>query len=192
MARGKLIIVIGPMGSGKGSLIRHAIEHFPDLGILPSYTSRPKRPDHVEGSHYRFISLDEFKGMIERDEFLEWAMFSGNYYGTRKQDLEDCLAKGKVVIKEMEVQGVRQVLKILPKEDVVTIFIHAGSWEELRDRAIKRDHMSDEELARRKERYDDEITFMKEADVVIENPTGKREEADRAFEAVIEEAISHT
>ncbi|HEY4489463.1 MAG TPA: guanylate kinase [Candidatus Paceibacterota bacterium] len=192
MARGKLIIVIGPMGSGKGSLIRHASEHFPDLGILPSYTSRPKRPDHVEGSHYRFISLDEFKAMIERDEFLERATFSDNYYGTRKQDLEDCLTKGKVVIKEMEVQGVRQVKQLLPKEDLITIFINAGPWEELKDRAIKRDHMSEEELARRKERYDDEVTFMPEADLIIENRTGEREKADQAFEAVISEAISNT
>lgn len=192
MARGKLIIVIGPTGSGKGTLIRNAREHFPELGMLNSYTTRPRRPDHVENEYYRFISADEFKSMVERGEFLEWAEFSGNYYGTRKQDLEDSLAQGKVVIKEMEVQGVRQVKELISKDDLITVFIHAGSWEELAERAVKRDHMDEEELARRKARFEDEITYMPEADFVIENRAGKLEEADRAFEAVIRDAISHT
>lgn len=185
MARGKLIIVFGPMGSGKGSLIRHATEQFPELSVLPSYTSRARRPDHVEGSHYRFVSAEEFKAMIDRGEFLEWAEFSQNYYGTRKADVEELLAGGKVVIKEMEVQGIRQVKEILPKEDLVTVFIDAGSWEELAERAVKRDHMSEEELERRKERYEDELTFAPEADVVIHNGRGQREEADRAFEDLV-------
>lgn len=180
------------MGSGKGSLIRHANEHFPELAILPSYTSRPIRAEKVEGSHYRFVSADEFKGMIDRDEFLEWAIFSENYYGTRKQDVEECLSKGKVVIKEMEVQGVRQVQKLLPKEDLITIYIDAGPWEELIGRATRRHHMSEEELVRRKERFDDEVTFLPKADVVIKNPAGKREEADQAFEKIIAQAISST
>lgn len=190
MARGKLLLVIGPTGSGKSTLMRHAREHFPELGVLNSYTTRQRRPDHVENDHYRFVSVDEFKAMREGGEFLEWAEFSGNYYGTRKADVEGFIADGKVVIKEMEVQGVRQVKDLLPKEDVLTIFIHAGPWEELMDRAIKRDHMDEEELARRKARYDDEVTFMPEADVIIENRAGQREEADQAFEAVIQNAVT--
>ena len=185
MARGKLILVIGPMGSGKSTLLRHACERFPELHILNSYTTRPRRPDHVENGHYRFITVEDFKDRIDRGEFLEWAEFSGNYYGTLKSDVEDGIRGGKVIIKEMEVQGVRQTRELLDRDDLLTIFIDAGGWEELRDRALKRDHMDEEELARRKARFEDEITFMPEVDVVIRNGAGEREDADRAFEEVI-------
>ena len=192
MARGKLLLVIGPTGSGKSTLMRHAIERFPELGVLNSYTTRARRPDHVENDHYRFVSVDEFKAMIEKGEFLEWAEFSGNYYGTRKEDVEACIADGTVVIKEMEVQGVRQTKELLPEDDVLTIFIDAGPWEVLMDRAVKRDHMDEQELARRKARYDDEVTFMPEADVIIDNGSGMREAADRAFESVIARVLAGT
>jgi guanylate kinase len=170
--------------------MRHATEHFPELGVLNSYTTRPRRPDHVENDHYRFVSVDEFKSMIDRGEFLEWAEFSGNYYGTRKQDVEECVANGKVIIKEMEVQGVRQLKGLLPKDDLITVFIDAGPWDGLVERALKRDHLSEEEIARRKARFDDEITFMPEADVIVHNGAGQREEADQAFEEVVAKAIA--
>lgn len=185
MARGKLLLVIGPTGSGKSTLMRHAIERFPSLGVLNSYTTRPRRSDHIENGHYRFVTDEEFQEMIARGEFLEWVKFSGNFYGTRKADVEECVTKGKVVIKEMEVQGVRQTKQLLPKEDVLTIFINSGPWEELMERAVKRDHMDEEELARRKTRFDDEVTFMSEADVIIENGFGQREAADQAFEVLV-------
>lgn len=190
MARGKLILVIGPMGSGKSTLLRHAVEQHPELGVLNSYTTRARRPDHVENDHYRFVTKEEFQGMIDRGELLEWAEFSGNFYGTRTQDLEDQLALGKVIIKEMEVQGVRQVKRLLASEDLITIFIDAGSWEELVGRAMKRDPLSEDELLRRKQRFDDEVTFIPEADFVIQNGAGKLEEADRAFDQVITDAIA--
>jgi guanylate kinase len=192
MARGKLILVIGPMGSGKSTLLRHAVEHYPELGVLNSYTTRARRPDHVENDHYRFVSKEEFQGMIDRGDLLEWAEFSSNFYGTRKQDLEEELSQGKVVIKEMEVQGVRQVKGLLDPEDVLTIFIDAGSWEELVERAMKRDPLSDDELERRKKRFEDEVTFIPEADVVIKNGPGKLEEADKAFEQVIADTLEAT
>lgn len=189
MARGKLILVSGPMGSGKGTLIRNATEHFPGLGILNSYTTRDRRPDHVESEHYRFVSKEEFQQMVDRGEFLEWAEFSGNYYGTRKADLDEALSHGEVIIKEMDVQGVRQMRGLLSPDDMVSIFIDAGSWEELVERAMKRDPLTSEELDKRKQRYDDEMTYLPEADVVIRNVTGRLEEADSAFEKIIADAI---
>lgn len=185
MTRGKLILLMGPTGSGKGTLIRNATARFPELSILQSYTSRPRRPDHVENTHYVFITPEAFKERIERGEFLEWAEFSGNYYGTLKSDVEEALRQGKIVIKEMEVQGIRQVKDLLPREDYLTVFIDAGTWEDMAARAMRRDPLSETELARRKARYEDEVTFMPEADVIVSNLEGKRAEADREFEAVI-------
>jgi guanylate kinase len=190
MQRGKLILVIGPTGSGKGTLIRHTTEKFPQLTFLDSYTTRQPRPSHVESSRYQFISVDEFKGMVSRNEFLEWAEFGGNFYGTLKSDVEQGLAEGKVFIKEMDLQGVHQVQKLLSKEDMHIVFIDGGSWEALEARAIKRAPMSAEELALRKARYEIEMASIGEADTVIRNHEGQRAEADAAFEAAIADVLA--
>ena len=190
MQRGKLILVIGPTGSGKGTLIRHATEQFTGLTFLDSYTTRQPRPDVVESVRYRFISVEEFRVRIERGDFLEWAEFSGNFYGTLKKDVEEGLTNGKIFIKEMDLQGVHQTKRILPREDVVTIFINGGSWEELAARARRRAPMSEEELALRRARYEIEMASMSEADTVISNGVGERDQADAAFEKVIAEVLA--
>lgn len=177
------------MGSGKSMLMKHAIAAYPDLVLPYSYTTRPRRPDAVENDHYRFVSVQEFEQMIADGAFLEWARFGDNYYGTLKAEVEGALASGKVLLKEMEVQGVRQTRELLPKGQFVSVFVDAGPWEVLKERALKRAPMSDEELAKRKQRYDDERTFIDEADVVITNYEGKQEEAKAAFSALIEETL---
>lgn len=190
MQRGRLILVIGPTGSGKGTLIRLATEKFPGLTFLDSYTTRPPRPSSVESRKYRFISVDEFKDRVARGDFLEWAEFSGNFYGTLRKDVEEGLAAGKVFIKEMDLQGVHQVQRALPREDILTVFIDGGSWDELAARARKRAPMADEELALRKARYEIEMASTNEADVVISNREGERDQADAAFEKVIADALA--
>lgn len=190
MAHGTLILVIGPTGSGKSMLMRHAIEAHPELELPYSYTTRAKREGIVENDHYRFVSREEFEARIERGEFLEWAEYGGNYYGTLKGEVLDALASGKVLLKEMEVQGARQVRAVLPPEQLVTVFIDAGSWEELERRVRARAPMTEEELAKRKHRHEDEMTFKPEADIVVENHPGKAEEAKAAFSAVVERALS--
>lgn len=190
--RGKLILVIGSTGSGKGTLIKHAMERFPEIFMPASYTSRPRRADAVESAHYTFVSTEEFKHLIAEGKFLEWAEFSGHYYGTLKEEVERGLSEGKVMFKEMEVQGVRQVQKLLPPSEFVTVFIEAGSWEELERRALLRGPMDEATLRRRRARYDDELTFIPEANVVIENHHGKQQEAMDAFDAVIAKALKET
>jgi guanylate kinase len=188
MGRGKLILIIGSTGSGKGTLMRHALARFPDIASPQSYTTRPRRADAVENTHYTFISEEEFKEKIAEGAFLEWAQFSGHYYGTLRAEIEQGLAEGRVMFKEMEVQGVRQTKQLLPKSELVTAFIEAGSWEELKARALARGPLSDTELELRRKRYEDELTFMPEADVIIHNHEGKYREAEDAFEAIIAEA----
>lgn len=191
--RGKLILVIGPMGSGKSTLMHHAIEKFPEVTTPYSYTTRPRRPDPVENEHYKFVSVEEFEQMIEEGKMLEWAKFSQNYYGTLKAEVEEGLAGGKVMFKEMEVQGVRQVKAALDPEDLVTVFIDAGSWENLVERALARSHMSEEELERRRLHHEDELTFMPDASVVIHNRTlDEKDAAKLAFEEIIRNALNDT
>ncbi|HYE23524.1 MAG TPA: guanylate kinase [Candidatus Paceibacterota bacterium] len=188
--RGKLILVIGPMGSGKSTLMRHAIERFPELRTPYSYTTRPRRPDPVENEHYQFVSREEFEEKIRNNEFLEWAKFSDNYYGTLKEYVLEGIEEGKVMFKEMEVQGVRQVKAAMDPADLVTVFIDAGSWETLVERALGRSPMSEEELARRKAHFEEELTFMPDADVVIHNRSvEEKESAKEAFEQVIKDAL---
>ncbi|HYF28939.1 MAG TPA: guanylate kinase [Candidatus Paceibacterota bacterium] len=189
MQKGKFIILMGAMGSGKSMLVKHAIAKYPQLVIPYSYTTRPRRPDAVENDHYRFLSVEEFEEMIEKGAFLEWARFGDNYYGTLKSEVEQELAAGLVVLKEMEVQGVRQVRDLLPKHQLVTVFVDAGAWDELTERAKNRAPISDEELAKRRQRYEDEVTFIPEADQVITNRAGMQEEAKAAFEKIIEAAL---
>ncbi len=172
--------------------MRHAMAQFPEIKTPQSYTSRPRRSDAVENTHYTFITTEEFKEKIEKGEFLEWAEFSGNYYGTLKQDIEDGLTSGQLMLKEMEVQGVRQVKQLLAKDDLLVAFVDAGSWEELSKRAMAREPMDEATLEKRRLRYEDELTFMPEADVVIKNLPGKQEDAAAAFESVIAKAMEET
>lgn len=189
MACGKFIIVIGPTGSGKSTLMKHVIGTHAELVHPYSYTTRARRPDAVENDHYRFVSVEEFKKDIEAGAFLEWAEYGGNYYGTKKDEVLTALSEGKILLKEMEVQGARQVRQVLSKEDFVSVFIDAGSWDELRERVLSRAPMSDDELSRRHSRFDDEVTFKDEADVVIENRAGEGEAAKAQFAKVIEDAL---
>lgn len=190
MRSGKFILVIGPTGSGKGTLLRHAMERMPGLTVPSSYTTRtPREGGNVEGKHYRFISVEEFEAYKKEDAFLEWAEFGGNYYGTRREEVLTALAEGKVLVKEMEVQGARQVKAILPHDRLMTIFVDAGSWQELERRVRERAPITDEELQKRRLRYEDEITFKAEADCIVANPPGEKEAAQKEFERVLRAAL---
>ena len=186
MKQGKFILVIGPTGSGKSMLMKHAMTLLPELVIPYSYTTRPRRENIVENAHYKFISVEEFKGLIDTGAFLEWAQYSGNLYGTLRSEVEEQLASGRTLLKEVEVQGARQIRKLLPKEQLLTVFISAGPWEGLEARIRARAPITDEEIALRKQRYEDEITFMGEADACIENIEGHKEVANDAFITLIQ------
>lgn len=190
--RGKLILIVGPTGSGKGTLMKHALARFPEVLSPHSYTTRNRRSDAIENAHYEFITVEEFTQKIEQGAFLEWAEFSGNFYGTLRAEVEQGLEDGRVMFKEMEVQGVRQARALLPKSELITLFIEVGSWEELKRRAQTREPMSEEVLEKRRLHYDDEVRFMPEADVIVPNFAGKYEEAEAIFEGVIEQALKDT
>lgn len=188
---GTFILVIGPTGSGKSTLMKHVIEQFPELVLPYSYTTRTKRSDHVEGKHYTFITVEEFKQKIDAGEFLEWAEYGGNYYGTLRSEVEKELSEGKVLLKEVEVQGARQIRSLLPKKELMTVFVSSGDWPDLEARVRARAPITEEELTLRKQRYEDEITFKDEADQVILNTEGRKEAAKEDFKNLIQSVIQH-
>jgi guanylate kinase len=187
---GKLVLVVGAAGSGKGVLIQRAKELHPEIVFAVSSTTRAMRPTEHEGQPYRFLSKEEFETHIEAGEFLEWATIDGGkLYGTPKAEVIPALTAGKLVLKEMDIQGIEQVRKILPKENLVTIYIDAGSWESLARRVQGRAPISDEELESRRKRYEYERVFKDEADYVVENFDGKFKDADAAFEVTLQNLL---
>jgi guanylate kinase len=184
-SRGKLIIVFGPTGSGKSVLVNFLREKHPELNFPLSYTTRAKRPGS-ENSSYRFVSVEEFNTMKDQGAFLEWAQFGDNFYGTLKEEILTDLSEGKVLFKEMELQGVIQTQKLIPTKELVVIYIDAGAWEGLSERVRARAPISEDELAKRKQRYEEEIAFKDAANFVIQNPDGQIESAKKEFERVVE------
>jgi len=187
---GHLILLMAPSGSGKKKMLE-SIEHLTDhIYFAKTYTSRAPRTGTEENPKYHFVSRDEFETLIETDALIEWAEFSGNYYGTPKAEFTEPLVKGRVVMKEMELQGVQQIRQLISPEQCTVIYVDAGSWEDLKGRILARAPMDAEHLAMRKERYDEESKFMPEADVVIENHNGKLEAAQEHFSRVVEDIVN--
>jgi len=185
--KGKLILLIGPSGSGKGTLINHIRPLFSELVYPKSCTTRAMRPEEKTGEHYYFLTVKDFQERVARGDFLEYAEYGGNYYGTLASEVLPLLEKGKVALKELEVQGARQIREKIAKDELVIVFVNAGTWEEMEARIRARSAMPEAELLKRKERYEDEMSFManNQADFIITNPMGKVEEAKAQFEGVI-------
>jgi guanylate kinase len=184
---GHVAIVMAPTGGGKGTLIRHALTIFPDIHVTVSCTTREMRPGETQGKEYHFISSEEFDAKIKNDEFLEWAHFGLNRYGTLKSEILPYLEAGLLVIAEIEVQGVEQLHKLLPNENITTIYIEAGEWETLKARVQSRAEISEAELAKRYERYLVEIQSKTIADIIIDNTADTVQIAQDAFVEVITE-----
>lgn len=187
---GKFIVIFGPSGSGKGELIAHIRKTFPDMVFARSDATRAMRPGERDGEVYHFVRSEAFDAKAKEDGFLEWAEYGGNRYGTPKSEVIPFLEAGKTVLKEMDVQGVRQVRAALPREQVAVIFISAGPWEGLERRIRARAPITDEELMKRKERYEDESSYASEADFIVENLEGKLDEAKARIEAILQGVIS--
>ena len=128
----KLFVISGSSGVGKGTVIKEFLNKHPEFRLSISCTTRGKREGEVHGVNYFFLSPDEFKECISKDEFLEWAEFSGNHYGTKKAFVQDCLNNGENLILEIDTKGALNVKKIMPEAEL--IFIAPPSLEELEAR----------------------------------------------------------
>lgn len=147
--KGCLFVVSGSSGVGKGTIVSMFRKKHPEIALSVSATTRRPRKGELDGVHYCFISKEEFLSKIEKAEFLEWAEFSGNYYGTDKVLVEKTLAQGKDIILEIDVQGALQVKKLIP--EAILLFIEPPSVDALRDRLFRRKTESEQEIQNRLE-----------------------------------------
>ena len=129
MKQGRIIIVSGPSGVGKGTVLKEVMQDDPSLRFSVSATTRAIRPGEIDGVHYYFIDKTHFEAMLANNEMLEHAEYAGNYYGTPEKAVDDALKQGISVILEIEVQGALQVMQRRP--DAISIFIAPPSFEEL-------------------------------------------------------------
>jgi guanylate kinase len=148
VGKGKVFVITGPSGVGKGTLIERLLDAVPELELSVSATTREPRAGEVDGRDYHFLTPEEFRRRLEAGDFLEDASYSGNYYGTLREEVERRLAEGRSVVLEIEVQGARQVRDAMG-DDAVLIFIAPPDEAALRARLEGRGTDSPEAIAQR-------------------------------------------
>ncbi|MDP8948971.1 MAG: guanylate kinase [Actinomycetota bacterium] len=183
--RGRLIVVSGPSGAGKDTLIRAALEAIPELALIASATTREPREGEVDGRDHVFLSREEFGRWIEEDRLLEWAEYSGNLYGTPKHSVEELLESGRSVILRIELQGARQIKERRP--DAVMVFVRAPSLKETRRRLESRATETSESVESRMATAIKEIAARDEFDFEVVN--GDREQARKDMIEILKRIV---
>ncbi len=179
--RGRLVVLTGPSGVGKGTLVSQLRQRHPELYFSVSVTTRPPRPGEQEGVNYYFRTREEFLNLIEADELLEWAQYAGNFYGTPRGIVFEKLNQGQDVLLEIELTGARQVRQQCP--DAIRIFLSPPSFEELERRIRERGQDSEASIQRRLQQARKELDAKDEFDYVIVNDN--LEQALQELEALL-------
>ncbi len=167
MASGKLIVLTGPSGVGKGTLVKALLTRHPELYLSISATTRSPRETEVDGKDYYFLSKAAFETMIEENQLLEWAEYAGNYYGTPRAKVEEKIDQGVIVLLEIEVIGAKAIKNSFP--DALRLFILPPSLEELESRLRGRESDSEAAILSRLDRAKEELAVSKEFDKSIIN-----------------------
>lgn len=176
MCKGKLFILTGPSGVGKGTVLARVREQLPELYLSISATTREPRAGEVDGVNYYFLTKEQFEQKIAENGFLEHAQFSGNHYGTPAAPVDEKLEAGKNVMLEIEVQGAMQVKQQRP--ETVRIFIAPPSFEELEHRLRGRGTESEEKVCKRLETAKHELTLAQDFDYIVVNREVEQAAAD--------------
>lgn len=164
-----LVVVSGPGGVGKGTVVRALRERYPDLAVSVSATTRDPRPGEVDGTDYLFLTREQFDALVAADGFLEWAEFGGHRYGTPWSSVEGQLAAQRTVVLEIEVQGAAQVRRRF--DDAVLIFLAPPSREVLVERLRGRGTDDEQRIAQRMAIADAELAQAEMFDHVVVNTT---------------------
>ncbi|MBN8503249.1 MAG: guanylate kinase [Burkholderiales bacterium] len=164
---GSLFVVAAPSGAGKSSLVKALLEIEAKLSVSVSHTSRAPRGQEQDGREYHFVSRDRFQALIAEQAFVEWAEVHGNLYGTSRAGIEARLAQGEDTVLEIDYQGALQIKRLFPS--AVLIFILPPSWQELRQRLMRRGDTEPEVIERRMSAARNEVAQAKHFDFVVVN-----------------------
>ena len=167
--KGVLIILSGPSGSGKDTVLNELVKVMDDVKISISMTTREKRAGEIDGLHYYFVNREYFEKMISENKVLEYAEYANNFYGTPKDPVDEMLSAGKSVILKIEVQGAEKIRKIYP--DVISIFLMPPSMKVLEERLRGRNSEDEEVVQHRLVIAREEIKRAGEYDYIVINDT---------------------
>ncbi len=176
--KGMLLVISGPSGAGKGTLVQRLLDRDPSFAFSVSVTTRERRKNEIEDVHYHFISEAEYDKLLEEDAFLEHASVHGHRYGTLKQEVYDRIDRGENVLLDIDPQGAISVMERVP--DCVSVFILPPSYAELRIRLHTRNTEQQEEIERRLHNAKGEIAQMGRYRYLIVN-----DNLDLAFEQLL-------
>jgi guanylate kinase len=164
---GRLVVLTGPSGVGKGTVLARARHLRPAAWVSVSATTRPPRPGEVDGVDYHFWTPEQFERAAAEDGLLEWAEYAGNRYGTPREPVRRRLAEGLSVLLEIDLQGARQVRRAMP--EALLVFLSPPSWQALEGRLRGRGTEGEAAIARRLARARSELEAADEFDVVVVN-----------------------
>jgi guanylate kinase len=186
LKKARLLVFSAPSGSGKTTILKSVLEENKNFVFSISATTRKKRPTEIDGVDYFFITEDEFQKKIDSGDFVEWEKFYDYYYGTLKSTIDNNCKNGLTTVFEVDVKGALSIKKVYP--DAVLIFIAPPSIEELKNRLINRKTETDDDLKKRIERAEMELSFKNQFDYVVYNIN--LEEAKKEVKKIIEKEIS--
>ena len=166
---GQLIVISGPSGVGKTTIIKEYLKEHPNAVRCTSVTTRPQRPDEVDGKDYYFVSHEEFHQLIRSNQMLEWGYYNRNGYGTIRNAVEQLRSKGHNVILEIDVIGAMKVRTICP--DATLVFLVPPTWEDLEARIHNIKFISESEIAERLEIAKEEVACADQYDYILINDT---------------------
>lgn len=175
-SKGFLVVLSGPSGVGKNTVLSTVLPQVPGLQYSISVTTRPPRPGEVHGQDYFFVSEEEFDRLVQEDRLLEWAEFVGYRYGTPRDYIEQCLQAGMTVIMDIDIQGARQVRQKMP--EAILVFLWPPSLDELSRRIRERGKDSEAAISRRLSMARQELQAVCDYDYVIVNDSVEKAAAE--------------
>ena len=162
-----MVVIAGPSGVGKGTVVAGLRARFPEILFSVSATTRPPRAGETDGISYHFVTDEQFDALVAGDGLLEWAEYAATRYGTPRQPVLDAMAQGKTMLLEIDLAGARQIRSSFP--EAFQVFIAPPSWDELERRLRGRGAETEAQMAARLARAKDELAAESEFDAVIVN-----------------------